>query len=592
MFGNICANLIFQLEVNKMHTHAIAQLFNPEHHRFYPALQPRTNAFLIILKETITLEDFIDTLGTCPGLNQPQNILTLVLIKNNSNPGPSLTSHPLVCKLNLIQEHFYNLPELFQSHSHYIHLAPYSVDEQYAFMAMAMGLKTEALNPSPKLEACLLACHGTLIHSITAYTAKTHNIQKKDVRECFLKHFEIPNFSKQNIDELNVFTIYYWGRSGSLFLQSLFDRHPGVLSTPGTILMYFFMQWDMILHHIPTATMSLNSVLDAVIDYYDPLFKIDKDPTENGLDTLGDDKNQGINIDPHQVKNCFCLLLKTFFPPETQMSRALFFKLFHFAYEMAQGVDITYKKWICFHLHMAKNPSLPQLLQDFPKLEGIGIAREPMRSFYSHLGRESKILSGPFLLNTVYTQKFVGLYQHMLEGWQPILDNELHPITELTLENLHESPRKALAPILKKLNLPWHPNLSKSTFNGLKFWGDKYTKNKINGFSSGHLDSDNWETAFSEFDKRVLYLLKYKEVMRLGYEKQPTYLRSLLPLFLLVPTRLERQAFEQALKEHNEAHVKQTILCYLARLYVVFEFYFKTPLHAGDDLQNMSRSQN
>jgi hypothetical protein len=64
-----------------------------------------------------------------------------------------------------------------------------------------------------------------------------------------------------------VVAIFYYGRSGSVFLQSLFDSHPDVLTVPAEHLHDFYPFWSNV------ASLPAAAQVTAFCDRYDALFE-------------------------------------------------------------------------------------------------------------------------------------------------------------------------------------------------------------------------------------------------------------------------------------------------------------------------------
>jgi hypothetical protein len=386
--------------------------------------------------------------------------------------------------------------------------------------------------------------------------------QSRGLRAVLLKALQLEQvLSLTALMETEMAIIVYWGRSGSVFLQSLLDRHPEVLSTPATVLMRFYEFWTAFLNVLVEKQLpfDLNDFLNMFCTYFSSLFYAQPDSSTCCLDQMGPEQNTILQVDVASFKEFFVWLIQSFFSGGVEINSKIFFICLHYAYEMAQGLDISDKHLIAYQLHRPSlNPSTTGLFQDFPQTRVLGMAREPMRAFFSHLrmcrddrqvGHQAEKQPHYDYPDMVLDGAFASYYEHQLVGWKELQKHYQTPLYEICLEKLHSAPESEMRKLAQWLKINWHPCLLQSSFNGLEYWGDRRAHQKIQGFSAEHPLSQDWLSCFSPLDKQVLYALLDEDVQRQGYGQALRWVKGLLPWLIYLPTRLEWQSLRKALRE-------------------------------------------
>jgi sulfotransferase family protein len=349
-----------------------------------------------------------------------------------------------------------------------------------------------------------------------------------------------------DLERLRVAAIFFWGRSGSVFLHSLFDSHPQVLTLPATRLNAFHgRQWADISQAAGAEAMARRfvrwnpSVFDGKLDRW-----------FEGLDAMGPDRDRAIEVDAEAFVQHTTRLLDG---PE-EITRRRFFLALHVAYALARGEDVSGKTTIVYHLHSPEAyAGIEAALADFPELRAVGIAREPVRSFLSYL-RKNLLVARAWQLadraryaQLVPTGGYNFVYRHHLIGWRELLARHSLPFRSLTIEQLNRDTEAQMRSLAIFLGLAWDPRLTRSTFNGLLYHGETLTQAQP---SEGPPAPSNAESdaALDALDRYVLEGLLANFRSELGYGETPTRQRVLSALLVPVPTRLERLALAEALR--------------------------------------------
>jgi hypothetical protein len=140
------------------------------------------------------------------------------------------------------------------------------------------------------------------------------------------------------------------------------------------------------------------------------------------------------------------------------------------------------------------------------------------------------------------------VYRHQLIGWRELRARYPLPFWALRLEDLNRDTEREMRALARFLKLGWDPCLTRSTFNGLEYWGDQLSIGQSNGASVQAPSNSEADAALDGLDRYVLQGLLAKFQSELGYAETSWLQRALVPLLLLLPTRLERLAFRNELR--------------------------------------------
>ena len=202
-----------------------------------------------------------------------------------------------------------------------------------------------------------------------------------------------------------VASIHYYGRSGSVFLQSLLDSHPDVLMLPAVYLCGFHTFWDRFGGIRPV------ELVAAFVHHYPVIF--DPTSTEEVIDVgrgiglvynfnhMGEGHDERLGLDRAAFAQRLLTKCALGVGPEGRLSRRFFFQAVHAAYAEALGRRMrSISPLIVFQGH---NPQLGQvepLITDFsPHLQFVHCVREPtaaLASWFAH-ARGSELGRAPDL---------------------------------------------------------------------------------------------------------------------------------------------------------------------------------------------------
>lgn len=340
-------------------------------------------------------------------------------------------------------------------------------------------------------------------------------------------------------EHLNVVAIFFWGRSGSVYLHSLFDSHPEVLTLPASRLNGFHgWQWPRISREHGAEAMAR-----CFIECNPSLFDGRQDRWFEGLDTLGPDRNTPLWVDTQAFTRELVRLLAGS-PP----TRRRFFLAAHVAYALARGEDVSRKTTVIYHLHSPEAyPAIEAALADFPGLRGIGTLREPVRSLLSYLRKNVSVARvWGYADRSQYTQlaptgAYNFAYRHQLIGWRELQARQPLPFYRVRIEDINRDIEGQMRALAAWLNLSWDARLTQSTFNGLAYNGEKLPSQDRSG-AAAVPSAEEADAALDALDRYVLGGLLWRYLRDFEYGRTSKLQRLLTPLLVLAPTRIERRA--------------------------------------------------
>lgn len=347
----------------------------------------------------------------------------------------------------------------------------------------------------------------------------------------------------------SVIAIQYFGSSGSIFLQSLLDSHPNLITLPATNSRGFYTFWHQYSAHTQrNKNHLLQSFVAAHAYLFDPL-QVQK---VYALDKMGENADQVSVVDFKQ----FCTSFLKFLHNIAYPSRKQFFIAIHLAYAQALNRDTARIFMIVFPIHGLPAEQAQWLLADFPDLKFVHTVREPLINLASSLKHKMGTqLIGSFVEYT-FAQILCGIKQQLYpqpmnpHGETPYLAEVQDVSRAIRLEDLHQNFEMTMRQLSQWLGIPWHPQLQQSTFNGLKWW-NRQGSLFISGASQAIL-AQSYDSYFTWFDRFRFKMLSAKKYQCWQYPLQaPALLRiaSFLLFFtLLWPFKIERQTFSTRLK--------------------------------------------
>ncbi len=320
----------------------------------------------------------------------------------------------------------------------------------------------------------------------------------------------------------HVISIHYYGRSGSVFLHSLLDNHPQVVTLPAIYLVGFYAFWESI-RELPAIT-ALGYFLDAYEVFFDPGAEVGDTSlgTSYGLDRMGTEGDQRLGLDKGAFSDA--LLRKLALVIEDFQSQPLpgryFFKAVHAAYAEVLGRKLgAGRPLLVFQGHVPEPDKLRPLVQDFPgRVKFLHTVREPVQTLASHYqgsGRSEQWLhlDLPRRLILQSLDYATPMAQRSPPGETAFEGNESRAVR---LEDLHMKPRETLAKIAAWIGIEWHENLMHSTFDG-KLWTWRSGDTVVQGFQSQTIAKRHGDIV-TPFDRLRLKFLLADKYAAWGYD--------------------------------------------------------------------------
>lgn len=343
----------------------------------------------------------------------------------------------------------------------------------------------------------------------------------------------------------NAFAIQNWGRSGSTLVQSLFDDHPQVLSTPNFYSRRYYVAWAYSIARAPDAE-KISAFLEAFRQWWDTGLV---DATA-GLHRLGPDRRELAGVKRETLEG----YLRAAFATGRAFTRRNLFESAHLAYALARGQMVASEGvQILFPVHGEPRGVACSLLEDFPEARFIHTIREPVSNVastiqhysFNDLDIRSDALEGTLLNLFDGTSGRYGR-RHTAFDARPFL-RHLVPrdqVRLLKLEDLHRDGVELMAAAGRWLGLDDDKRLAASTWDG-KIWWNRPESGRDSRLGGQPLRR-NVDRRLGPGDLLKIEMLSYNvPVVRAAYDLDPAQSRRglLAQLFaILSPWRQERTA--------------------------------------------------
>ena len=372
------------------------------------------------------------------------------------------------------------------------------------------------------------------------------------------------NYSKilEDTKNLKWCALVTTGRVGSDFFQSLLDGHPEIFVINGPLIFYDF--WEKADTVKNAVSLCSEDIIEEFIGYHITKFKSYYDLQER-KNELGENRDQSINIDIEEYKFHLKNLLDL-----SPISSKTFLKAVYLSWAICMKEDLTKKKIFFHHIHHIWR--LDRFLVDYPNSKILAMTRDPRASYVSGVENWFKYSSLTKHPGHVYfVLKRTIEDASYLEKFSP-------NFRVLKLEDLGNKM------ILKKfcvwIGVKYDNCMTSSTWNGLRWWGDKLSQQKIKknetGFSKS-ITKNRWLEKLGLLEKLILKYLLYERLIWYRYEKKfnkNTFLFIIIFFGILVPTRYER-SFLSINKILNYIRNNNTRIIFASFYYYILRvFYF------------------
>lgn len=311
---------------------------------------------------------------------------------------------------------------------------------------------------------------------------------------------------------------HFVSRTGTIFLHSLLDSHPQILTMPAVINFRNLLNK----RNYYTAEEAFEIFDKENPKFYDTSLQKPSDVPDNGLYKLGDNKNEKILTNKEEFKNFFLENLK--------LSGNITFKniliSLNIAYGKTHNKDINKCKVILLHPHEKKDCIKFNKL--FKNSKFIIPVRNPLKVYNS-------IVKMVKFRKKIRNQSYYpsGQLIQFAKGLDDFRDNKMK-MHILKLENLGENFENELKKICNFMEIDFDLCVLKSTFGGKKFWGNTYNnpreKYVPNEIQVEKILSKKDFAILSEINKKIMEEFEYSNKSFIGKSKIFPALKIFFPL--------------------------------------------------------------
>jgi hypothetical protein len=319
------------------------------------------------------------------------------------------------------------------------------------------------------------------------------------------------------------------GRSGSIFMQSLFDCHPEIASIPAFNLSY----------QLEKKSEKLNDFIDKFVDLnpdiFDTSFGYLGQINHNVTSLFGLKKDSHLKVNKFEFKK---ILVEKEFKDhilyDLDVTRRDFWIGVHLAYVQLIGKDPERVKYIVFQAHSYNSGDHNIAIEDFPDMYYIAMTRDPREDWLSWK-KVTKIRDGWYHFATLDYHRFVCISEYAkairrLVTIIPFLSSG-HLII-IDLNRLHAANSYGMRKLASTLKIGFEESLLLSTFNGQIWEGNSADRKPVHGFDANKVRL-NWRSELSSSEVDIISTSLNQEIRLLNYETVdlPTYPRLKYPIF-------------------------------------------------------------
>ena len=381
------------------------------------------------------------------------------------------------------------------------------------------------------------------------FTDKFYRLNKKTIKD-FLKKLNLTKFCNQDtfarimygkftdiIDvepkasiepSKNIVALLGFGRSGSLFLHSLFDGHPEISTLPGYFFKGWFNEktWPLIKPDFQEANWR-ETLAEKICNYFEPQFDASSkknvigrpnDHTEwfaqnLGFTQLGDEQSEILQLDQDTFKKCFINLLQSYDTINNKDCFEFIHQAFDKAYRNPETNINKLDKPIFYHIHNPSYFERANFNYHYPNAKSLFIVRHPIQMLESWIMYDLKQLptlleKGSSFENNYELTKVLQASNKIPYALQYFLNplNVLGSVKGVKLEDIKNNPKITLGKITQWIGIQNDESLYKSEFVGKKFSRPSENFNNISGFDTSSIDVPLGRV-FGEKDLKILETL-------------------------------------------------------------------------------------
>ena len=374
------------------------------------------------------------------------------------------------------------------------------------------------------------------------------------------------------------------GRTGSDFLQSLFDSHEQVLTYNGDFLFHQFWKESLC---VSSGKFDLNDLIAEFIGKHIETLKSKYDLFERKHE-LGEEGDQSIDIDLELFRVHIVGLIS-----DREVNSKNILLAVNGAYALCLGQDLLNKKLFLHHNHHSS--SLKSYLVDFPDSKIICMTRDPRANFVSGITHWAK--------HDKDSDRGAHLYfyiERILLDAQ-FLNEFKNDSRVIKIEELGE--KIVLEKLCDWLGVEYSETLEESTWGGMLWKGDKLStrKKEGRGFSANILKNNwnenilknNWNEKLSFIDKYIFNFITNKRLKYYGYQVRPIRKIDyfLVPILIFLPLRFELRYFKLSYLLNNRTLFLSNLYYFVKRIGLFLKYYIRE-IKSHDYLSKKLRLNN
>ena len=346
---------------------------------------------------------------------------------------------------------------------------------------------------------------------------------------CLLPKRPTANQSKLG-KNFEITALFCFGRSGSLFFQSLFDGHPQVATIPGVYLKNWFTDssWAPLQPNFNNKYWRLE-LAKQLVEQYLPAFdarcrnNVPGRPLGPGIwlskgqgfMEMGVERKDYFYVNKEEFICKFEGLLREY----GFIDRRKCFELFHIAFNYACFGDSKLRPHIFYHIHNPSPEEVRAFAEFYPASRYLYIFREPIQTLESWM-LNSKFEQKKDFASRMTTWMSIAGYLKSLIYLLSIPSKINSEARGVRLEDVKNQAHSIMPKIASWMGLENHTTLYEAKFGGLDYWGPDSSSGPVKGFDPASITYAKGRF-FSDKDISILETLFWPFMQQYFYTQLP-----------------------------------------------------------------------
>jgi len=355
----------------------------------------------------------------------------------------------------------------------------------------------------------------------------------------------------QKIFSLKIVAIgHFVSRSGTIFIHSLLDNHPEVITIPATIDIS-----DLLVNKKLSAQKYFEIFEKNNPKFFDTSKFTLKDKHNSKLYNLGENKNERIITNKSVFKKYFFQNLEN-----KNINSENVLKAIYLSYSMSHNKNVSKSKIFLFHPHEKKITL--KFNKFFKHSKYIVPVRNPIKVYESIIRQVKtvkKIRNEPYYPSGQLIESALDIDDFYKANLNMYF---------IKMEDFNKNLEKEVIKLSKYLDIKFQPSMLESTFGGLKYWGNNASKDNKNFNRIVHNEfSDlprNDLIFLNLLNKEYLKTLNYKQTKVKFFEK------ILIPIILFKPMKDEIEFLKKINIREFAIYFKYLSYYLPKRLYLIY----------------------